>query len=157
MKTENEKTKPFNLVVMWCFIIAAMTTLVVGQETLPQGSAVMAEQSLSGAPEAATQTETIEEFLSGQTLQTLTFNKEWTIEEALRFLALRYKKNIVPTENVTGRITVTKLYDVTVEEALGAILGANNKYEVQGNFIKVYTSTEYQENRRTEDLVITLY
>ena len=156
MKTENEKTKPLNLVIMWCFTIAAMTTLVVGQETLPQDSAVIAEQSPSAAPEPAAQTETVEEFLSSQTLQTLTLNKEWTLEEALRFLALRYQKNIVPTENVTGRVTVTKLYDVTVEEALGAILGANNKYEVQGNFIKVYTSAEYQKNRRTEDLVITL-
>ena len=79
-----------------------------------------------------------------------------TIRKAMRMLALRYQKNIVPTENVTGLVTVAKLYNVTIEESLEAILGTN-KYEVQGNFIKVFSADEYQQNRRIEDRVITLY
>jgi len=72
-------------------------------------------------------------------------------------LGQKYHKNIVPTPGVDGQITVSNLYDVTFEEALQAILGTN-KYEIQGNFIKVYTSEEFQGDKtRMVHEVITLY
>jgi type II secretory pathway component GspD/PulD (secretin) len=54
-------------------------------------------------------------------------------------------------------VTVTNLYDVTFEEAMQAILGTN-KYEVKGNFIKVYTNEEFMQDKdRFEHAMITLY
>ncbi|RKY11540.1 MAG: hypothetical protein DRP65_03935, partial [Planctomycetota bacterium] len=101
-----------------------------------------------------------DELLASQAIQTITFNKGVTVKDALHFLALKYHKNIVPTPKVDGEITVTKLYDVTFEEALSAVLGTN-KYEVQGNFIKVYTAEEYDkvmnDRRRMESKIFTLY
>ena len=72
-------------------------------------------------------------------------------------LAQMYQKNIVPSASVDGIVTVTNLYDVTFEEALQAILGTH-KYEVKGNFIKVYTNEEFMANEdRFEHAMITLY
>ena len=54
-------------------------------------------------------------------------------------------------------MTVTNLYDVTFEEAMQAILGTH-KYEVKGNFIKVYTNEEYMADEdRFENYMFTLY
>jgi len=49
------------------------------------------------------------------------------------------------------------LYDVTFEEALQAVLGSN-KYEIKGNFIKVYTNEEFMQDKdRFENAMIPLY
>ena len=84
------------------------------------------------------------EVMSGQTIQSISFNKDTTVRDALRFLALKYRKNIVPTSAVEGLASVGELYDVTFEEALNAVLGFNFVYEAEGNFIKIYTREEYK-------------
>jgi len=95
------------------------------------------------------------------TIQSISFNKDVRIKDALRFLAAKYRKNIVPSPKVDGLITVTNLYDVTFEQALNAILGYGFKYERDGNFIKVYTAEEYKKIKEDKERMIhkvfTLY
>jgi type IV pilus assembly protein PilQ len=65
--------------------------------------------------------------------------------EVLRMLSLQSQRNIIASKEVHGTITAN-LYDVTVKEALDAILHANGyDYREKGNFIYVYTTKEIQE------------
>ncbi len=94
---------------------------------------------------------------SGGSLQTIAFKKDMPITDALKMLAQMYQKNIIPSAKVAGNVTVGTLYDVTFEEALQAILGTN-KYDMNGNFIRVYTMEEYKADKtRLEQETITLY
>ena len=62
--------------------------------------------------------------------------------EVLRMLSLQSQKNIVASKEVRGTITAN-LYDVTVREALDAILRSSGyDYREKGNFIYVYTAKE---------------
>jgi type II secretory pathway component GspD/PulD (secretin) len=95
--------------------------------------------------------------LSPQSLQTISFKKDMPIKDALRMLAQMYQKNIVPSAKVDGIVTVTNLYDVTFEEALQSILGSH-KYEIKGNFVRVYTNEEFKNDKtRQEKLIIPLF
>ncbi|MEO6434771.1 MAG: secretin and TonB N-terminal domain-containing protein [Tepidisphaeraceae bacterium] len=70
--------------------------------------------------------------------------------EVLRMLSLQSQKNIVATKDVHGTVTAN-LYDVTVREALDAILHANGyAYRERGNFIYVYTAKEIAEIEKSE-------
>jgi type IV pilus assembly protein PilQ len=65
--------------------------------------------------------------------------------EVLRMLSLQSQKNIIASKEVHGTITAN-LYDVTVKEALDAVLHANGyDYREKGNFIYVYTTKEIQD------------
>lgn len=62
--------------------------------------------------------------------------------EVLRMLSLQSRKNIIASKNVTGSVTAN-LYNVTVPEALDAILQSNGYvYREKGNFIYIYTAKE---------------
>jgi type IV pilus assembly protein PilQ len=62
--------------------------------------------------------------------------------EVLRMLSLQSRKNIIASKNVSGNVTAN-LYNVTVPEALDAILQSNGfVYREKGNFIYVYTAKE---------------
>lgn len=81
--------------------------------------------------------------------------------EVLRMLSLQSQRNIVASKEVRGTVTAN-LYDVTVREALDAILHANGYgYREQGSFIYVYTQKELQEiekaNRKAKTEVFTLH
>ena len=116
-----------------------------------------ATQAQEPAEEAVAEEVAPQEAVLGQSIQTITFKKDMPIKDALRMLAQMYQKNIVPSAAVDGIVTVTNLYDVTFEEAMQAILGTH-KYEVKGNFIKVYTNEEFmQDKSRFEHAMITLY
>jgi len=68
--------------------------------------------------------------------------------EVLRMLSLQSQKNIIASKEVRGSVTAN-LYDVTVKEALDAILHANGyDYREKGNFIYVYTTKEIAEMER---------
>ena len=68
--------------------------------------------------------------------------------EVLRMLSLQSQKNIIASKEVHGTVTAN-LYDVTVKEALDAILHANGyDYREKGNFIYVYTTKELQDLER---------
>ncbi len=112
---------------------------------------------LAAAPFLAAAEEEGQELLAGQSVQTIRLKKDMPIRDALDMLGQMYEKNIVPSAAVDGVVTVTNLYDVTFEEALEAVLGTH-KYEVKGNFIKVYTNAEFmQDKSRFEHAIITLH
>jgi type IV pilus assembly protein PilQ len=70
--------------------------------------------------------------------------------EVLRMLSLQSQKNIIASKDVHGTITAN-LYDVTVREALDAILHANGyAYREKGNFIYVYTTKEIEDIEKSE-------
>ena len=153
-KNKNRKIRALGIIAVWFFAIVCLTTLVVGQEE-SQSLAVLGQV----AAIAEVTDQDAEETLDAQGLNDLHFKKDMTIKDALRTLALRFQKNIVPTAAVDGQITVTDLYGVTFEEALQAVI-STNKYEVQGNFIMVYTAEEFEQikadKRRMEYQVFTL-
>ncbi len=75
--------------------------------------------------------------------------------EVLRMLSLQSQKNIVASKEVHGSITAN-LYDVTVREALDAILHANGyAYREKGNFIYVYTTKEIEDIEKAEKVMKT--
>lgn len=75
--------------------------------------------------------------------------------EVLRMLSLQSQKNIVASKDVHGTITAN-LYDVTVREALDAILHANGyAYREKGNFIYVYTTAELETIEKSEKKMST--
>jgi type IV pilus assembly protein PilQ len=111
-------------------------------------------------PEAAA-VESNEVFVDGA-IQSITFKKDMSLRDALRFLQAKFHKNIVMSSmKVDGVIAVTQLYDVTFEEALNAILGSGFKWEQDGNFIKIYSADEYKKIKsdegRMQYKVFTLY
>ena len=91
----------------------------------------------------------------------IAFQKDSNIRDGLRLLAVLCKKNIVPSSRVDGLLTVSRLYEVTFEQALAAILGHGFKYKQDGDFVRVYTTEEYNQIRedpeRMVHKVITLY
>jgi type IV pilus assembly protein PilQ len=101
------------------------------------------------------------DIMSGATIQSITFDKDSKIKDGLRVLSAMYKKNIVPSPNVDGVMGFTRLYNVTFEEAMDAILGNNFKYEQEGRLIRVYTEEEYKKFKEDKDRMIyrvfTLY
>ena len=72
------------------------------------------------------------------------------IVEVLRMLSLQSQKNIITSNQVSGKVTAN-LYGVTVHEALDAILHANGyAYREKGNFIYVYSSKEVADLEKAE-------
>lgn len=133
---------------VWLLAVLGLAALVVGQESEPAVTP-SAEESATVAVQPAS--------YSMQSVQTISFRKDMPIRDALQMLAQMYHKNIVPSARVDGTVTVTNLYDVTFEEALQAILGTH-KYEIKGNFVKIYTNEEFQADKtRFEYAVIPLY
>ncbi len=94
-------------------------------------------------------------------VQSITFKENTEITAALRLLAVKYNKNIVPSADVAGQLAFTRLFDVTFENAINAVLGDKFKYDQQGNLIKVYGADEYEIVRYDKDRithkVFTLY
>jgi len=159
-KNSKDKTKIRNKLFVWCIVLAVMAAIAVadvGQG--PSESYVTANTDAAEIETAGSQTEVS---ASGK-LNFIGFDKEKckSIRDALRVLGALYKKNIVPSSNVDGPLTVTSLYDVTFEQALDSVLGYGYKYDQEGNFIKVYTAEEYKKIKTDPERMIykvfTLY
>lgn len=154
MKTQRRKQVRFKTyliaVSVWLLAVLGLTALVIGQEN---EVAAPAEAAEAAAPAEASPSPSF----SMQSVQSISFRKDMPIRDALQMLAQMYHKNIVPSARVDGTVTVTNLYDVTFEEALQAILGTH-KYEIKGNFVKIYTNEEFRADKtRFEHAVIPLY
>lgn len=167
--SKNEKSKLTAAVTVWFFVIAVMAALVVAQVEPAEQTTLVAENPEPASDDVVAtpqdddedeQMQIVDDDLGSAAIQSISFKKDMSIRDALRFLALKYQKNIVPTQKINGMITITNLYDVTFEETLRAILGVN-KYEIQDNFIMVYTAEEYEQlmsdKRRMESKVFTLH
>jgi type IV pilus assembly protein PilQ len=82
------------------------------------------------------------------------------LAQILQMLSIQSKKNIITSKSVSATVTAN-LYDVTLYEALDAILRVNGYgYVEEGNFIYVYTQSELDEmemaQRTTESRVFEL-
>jgi type IV pilus assembly protein PilQ len=81
---------------------------------------------------------------SGKETFTVQF-QDTDILQALQMLSIQGQKNIIAGKGVSGSVTAN-LFDVTVLEALDVILKANDlRYEEVGNFIYVYTRSDWEE------------
>ncbi len=81
--------------------------------------------------------------------------------EVLRMLSMQANTNILPSKDVRGTVTAN-LYDVTIKEALDAILKANGfGYREKGNVIYVYSAKEIADidksDRKQSTEVFHLY
>ncbi|HSW47079.1 MAG TPA: hypothetical protein VLM89_16060 [Phycisphaerae bacterium] len=64
------------------------------------------------------------------------------LSSVLRLLGRQSRRNIVASKNVSGKVTAD-LYDLTIEQVLDAILGANNcGWLIRDHLIHVYTNEE---------------
>ncbi|MHC4212519.1 MAG: type II secretion system protein GspD [Planctomycetota bacterium] len=129
------KTKTSKKLFVWCIVFLAIT--VTATADVGTSAVEPAESSAAAADVEA--------------IQTLTFQKDILIQDALRVLGQRYQKNIVPSPKITGTLAFTRLFEVTFDEAISAILGANFKYESEGRLIRVYTREEYKLIKADED------
>ena len=75
--------------------------------------------------------------------------------EVLRMLSMQSNTNILPSKEVRGTITAN-LYDVTIKEALDAILQANGYgYREKGNVIYVMSAKEIAEETKNSHKLVT--
>jgi type IV pilus assembly protein PilQ len=74
---------------------------------------------------------------------------EMPVDHLLRLIAREAHVNIVPSKEVRGSIPPMDLDNVTVHEALDAILPINGfYYQEKGNFIYVYSAKEWEDLRK---------
>jgi type IV pilus assembly protein PilQ len=80
---------------------------------------------------------------------------EANLVEVLRMLSLQSQKNIIASKDVRGTVTAN-LYNVTIREALEAILKGNGyAYREKGNFIYVYGAKELADIEKAERQMTT--
>ncbi len=83
--------------------------------------------------------------------------KDADLRGVLRLLSVEGRRNIVASNDVSGRITAD-FYNVTFDEALDAIMRATGYvYEKRGNFYFVYTEEQLEEIRRNEQTVTRIF
>ncbi|MGH7176854.1 MAG: secretin N-terminal domain-containing protein [Tepidisphaeraceae bacterium] len=86
----------------------------------------------------------------------LNITKDADLVETLRVIAFQAQKSVLPSKDVRGALPALDLYNVTVREALDAILRVNNYcYKEEGNFIYVYTAKEMAEIEKASRVVNT--
>lgn len=123
-KKLDRKIKIGKNLFIWFFVLVVMIAIAVGDTDEPAiTSEVETESAVTVAEEA---------------LQSFKFNKDEAIRDALRVLAVRYEKNIVPSPQVDGILGFTSLFNVTFDDAMEAILGSKFAYEQKGNLIEVF-------------------
>ncbi len=145
----------------WGRLCAVLLVLAVGSTLLAQPNA------LAPNPDPGTNEEVIDpndaqvDLSNGCFIKFIAFRKDGTIRDGLRLLAALCKKNIVPSAGVEGLLTISRLYNVTFEQALAAVLGNGFKYEQDGDFVRVYTADELKKIKedptRMVHKVLTLY
>lgn len=156
-KNSNNRIKNKGELFIWGFVLVVLAAIAVGD--VEQGlMAAGAQESIDAMDVDVSSREGIS---VNETIQSITFDKGSTIKDGLRVLSAMYKKNIVPSVKVEGVLGFTRLYNVTFEEAMDAILGENFRYVQKGNVTKVYTREEYrkimEDTERMINKVFTLY
>ena len=133
---KNDQKKIRKILVVVCFIMVVMLTLTV----------------------SAGETSTIGE---GEKIPEFNCEEDFGVVKALAMLGSICGKNIVPSQGVNGQLAFRTLQDVTFEEAMDAILGEGFVYIEEGNLIKVYTRSEYENIMKNPERrvykVFTLY
>jgi type IV pilus assembly protein PilQ len=153
MRREHRKikmgTKNWNLILFYIIGLTVFAAIATGQAEPNQpdnDQSVILEQQNDGMVFAAEpENMELDKTFTGESVQSINLRQDMPIKDALRFLAVKYRKNIIPSAKVNGKVNVANLYGVTFEEALDAVLGRDFYYEFGDNFIKVYTKDEYDE------------
>jgi len=84
-------------------------------------------------------------------------NNDVPLVEVLRMIGSQAQVSIIPSRDVRGTVPAMDLYNVTVNEALDAILTSNGfAYEQKGNIIYVLSEAE-MEKRKKKDLETDVY
>jgi len=146
----------------WRHLCAVLLVLAAGSTLMAQTDALAPNPDPGVSKEVADANSAPQvDFTNGCLIKFIAFRKDMTIREGLRLLAELCKKNIVPSSQVEGPLTISRLYNVTFEQALDAVLGNNFKYEQDGDFVRVYTADELkkikEDPERMIHKVITLY
>jgi type IV pilus assembly protein PilQ len=77
-------------------------------------------------------------------------NNDIDLLQVLRMIANQAQISIIPGKDVHGTVPAMDLYNVTVSEALDAILQTNGMHwKKQGNFIFVYSETQWQSLQKS--------
>ncbi len=151
MKTSSRNT---NLKYVRCICTATIAALTIFAQPTMAADAPAADQAAApaapatAAPAAAVPAAPEQQIATVHTagpssdsdILSVTFQKDTSIRDALRYLAAKYQKNIIPSAKVDGALTVSTLYDVTFDQAMKAILCNKFIYEQDGSFIRVYTA-----------------
>jgi type IV pilus assembly protein PilQ len=83
-------------------------------------------------------------------------NGDISIVQLLRMIGNQAQLSIVPSKAVVGTVPAMDLYNVTVPEALDAILQSNGMaWKQKGNLIFVYTQKELQDREKAERKMTT--
>jgi type IV pilus assembly protein PilQ len=78
------------------------------------------------------------------------------IVEQLRVIGFQAQMSIIPSKEVHGALPAIDLYNVTVQEALDALLHANGyAWRQKGNFIYVYSAKELAEMEKAQRVMNT--
>jgi len=150
MNTNKLKKNKSNLVLLLVILLMAgaltvgdMDQMAIGDEngTTEYAEAIEAVEADTGSGNG-----TIDIMADGK-IKSVSFVKDMDIREVLRFMGVKYNKNIVPSPKVSGPITVRTLYDVTFDEAMDAILGDTFQWEQKGNIIEVYPKEDKNRMR----------
>jgi len=146
-----------------CFVLAVSATTVAAN-TSQKLSDVQSNESEAVAIDTDSnnsEQDTTKDFTAVKETQSFAFGADMQIRDALDILAAKYEKNIVSSPKIEGQVACKRLFDVTFEEALEAILGPDFNYRQKGNLAKVYTAQEYSNIRKDKSLMInkvfTLY
>jgi type IV pilus assembly protein PilQ len=142
-------------------VCAMLLVLAVGSALSAQSDAVAPNPAADPEETVVDPNQAQVDFSNGVLIKFIAFQKDTTIRDGLRLLATLCKKNIVPSAQVEGPLTISRLYNVTFEQALDAVLGHTFKYVLDGDFVRVYTTDEFRRIREDPDRmihkVITLY
>jgi type II secretory pathway component GspD/PulD (secretin) len=156
----NNNTNDLGFRGRWRWLCAVLLILAVGSTVVAQTDALAPNPDPMASDEVIDANNVVD-FSNGCLIKFIAFRKEATIPEGLRLLANLCKKNIVPSAGVQGPLTVPRLYNVTFEQALDAVLGNSFKYEQDGDFVRVYTADELKKIKEDPERmvykVITLY
>ena len=135
-KNSSSEIRSVKNLLVWVFVLVTLAAIAAGQ--IEQGPMIaQADRAVEPAQVDITAGEA-DVSVAGGAIQSINFKKDIGIRDALRFLAAKYQKNIVPSPKVDGQLAFTSLYNVTFEEAMDAILGGKFEYEQKGNLIEVF-------------------
>jgi type IV pilus assembly protein PilQ len=100
-----------------------------------------ATQPASGPPPKIT--------LSDAGAFSIQINNDVSLVEVLRMIGSQAQISIIPSKEVRGTVPAMDLYNVTVNEALDAILHSNGfEYEQRGNIIYVFSQQEMEAQNK---------
>jgi type IV pilus assembly protein PilQ len=125
---------------------AALSTIAAAPvensaQVLPDSASTQPSDIIAAAPQSGT---TPKVTINDSGTFSIQINNGTNLIELLRMIGSQAQISIVPGKNVSGTVPAMDLYNVTVQEALGAILQTNDMFwEQKGNFIYVYTKDEW--------------